>query len=365
MSRRSQAEMEAICSRFLTHHKENYQSARQHLQDLVDEITDDARPDFYMEGELIESFEAEIAELFGKEAAIFMPTGTMTQQILLRIIADRTGNFNVAFHPTCHLPVHENQAYQILHGIRGISIGNAQRLLTPEDIFNMNERISTLLLELPQRDLGGQLPPWEELVEISEWTKKQKIHLHMDGARVWQCTPFYNKSLVEIASLFDTVYVSFYKLLNGLSGAALCGPKDIIEEARLWRHRHGGKMFHVYPLILSAKLGMKKHLPMIETYVKRTQSVASVLCKIPGITVNPNPPHINMMHLYIEGEKDALDEAAQRIAEETQVMLFHAVRQTQLPMVQKLELTIGNAAFEIPDEEIGELFGKLLLYANG
>ena len=182
----------------------------------------------------------------------------------------------------------------------------------------------------------------------------------MDGARLWQCTPFYQRNLAEIAGLFDTVYVSFYKILGGLSGAALCGSKDLMDEARLWRHRHGGKLFQVYPMILSAQLGMKQHLRKIPTYVAKTQSVAAKLCELPGIMVNPNPPHINMMHLYLEGAQVDLENAAQTIAEEDQVFLFHTLRPTRLTGVQKLEVTIGDAALELTDDEIQALFEKLI-----
>ena len=72
-----------------------------------------------------------------------------------------------------------------------------------------------MLLELPQRELGGTLPTWDELVAQVTWARERGAAVHLDGARLWEATPFYDqsydKSLANIAALFDTIYVSFYK----------------------------------------------------------------------------------------------------------------------------------------------------------
>lgn len=360
MPKRTLVEMQQLCSRYLPHHTSNYRGLREHLLELAEMISPDLRPDMYGEGELVQTFEAEIAALLGKESVVFMPTGTMAQQILLRIIADRTNKQSVVFHPTCHLELHEQKAYRRLHNLQAILVGDAENLLKPEDVFAVKESFSSVLLELPQREIGGQLPSWEDLQRLTLWAQDKGIHTHMDGARLWQCTPFYQRDLAEISAPFDSVYVSFYKILGGIAGAALCGPEDLIQEARLWRHRHGGKLFAMYPMILSAQLGLKKHLPKIPMYVAKAQSMAASLCELPGITVNPNPPQINMMHLYLEGTQVDLENAAQIIAEEDQVFLFHTLRPTRLAGVQKLEVTVGDAALELSDDEIQALFEKLI-----
>src|SRR5437588_11299935 len=107
--------------------------------------------DRYGRGEVINRFEAEVASLLGKEAAVFMPSGTMCQQIALRIWAQRRGTSNVAFHPKSHLEIHEEKSYQRLHGLSGILVGRANRLLTLDDLKAIKEPVGTLLIELPQR----------------------------------------------------------------------------------------------------------------------------------------------------------------------------------------------------------------------
>src|SRR5262245_19696561 len=106
----------ARCTRALTYHGPQQESTARVLRALADADVDVLTPDRYGEGDLIAGFERDVAELLGKEAAVFMPTGTMAQQIAMRLWAERKGRRSVAFHPLCHLELHENKGYQLLHG---------------------------------------------------------------------------------------------------------------------------------------------------------------------------------------------------------------------------------------------------------
>src|SRR5437660_1711838 len=186
--------------------------------------------------------------------------------------------------------------------------------------------------------------------------------MHLDGARLWECRPFYGREYAEIAALFDTVYVSFYKILGGIAGAALAGPSDVIAEARTWQRRHGGNLIHLFPYVLSAKKGLAEHLDQVATYCAKARSVAEVLASFPQIQVIPNPPHTNMMHVFLHGDRDKLIEAALDVAEATGTWLFAALAPTPLLSHHKLELTVGNATLDLPDEAIRTLFQRL--FAN-
>ncbi len=289
------------CNRFLMH---DYPKApRQILSELIETIDPDLEADRYGQGEVITNFEKEVAGLLGKEAAVFMPSGTMCQQIALRIWAQRQGTVNVAFHPKSHLETHEEKAYQRLHGLNGILVGSADRLLTLADLKAITEPIGALLIELPQRDLGGQLPSWEALSEVIAWAREHGIPTHLDGARLWECQPFYQREYAEIARLFDTVYVSFYKILGGIAGSVLAGPADVIAESRIWQRRHGGNLIHLYPYVLSAQKGLRERVQRMESYHAKAKEIAALLTSFSEITIVPNPPHTNMMHLFLRGER--------------------------------------------------------------
>src|SRR4051812_36336875 len=118
MTERDFDQISQHCTRFVSHH---YRMLPQAMFAALAAFTPlDLPGDSYGEGKLIADFETEIAALLGKPSAVFMPSGTMAQQIALRIWADRKGNRTVAFHPTCHLEVYEAQAYRELHHLRGV-----------------------------------------------------------------------------------------------------------------------------------------------------------------------------------------------------------------------------------------------------
>ena len=197
----------ARCERFLSGHGPI--RPKDTLAALAASTGGDVLPDIYGEGEVITSFEREIAGLLGKEAAVFMPSGTMAQQIALRVWADRKRCHTVTFHPTCHLDIHEERGYQALHGLRARLVGNPRSVITLDDLRAIREPIAALLLELPQREIGGQLPEWDDLVAQTAWARERGAAVHMDGARLWESAPFYDRPYAEVAGLFDTVYVSF------------------------------------------------------------------------------------------------------------------------------------------------------------
>src|ERR1700690_1828389 len=193
----------AACRRTLGGAAPGPQSARAELLALAERAPEEAELDRYGKGELAARLEARVAGLLGKEEAIWLPSGTMAQQIVLRIHADRSGRRTVAFHPQCHVDVHEERGYEVLHGLRAELVGSRDRLITSADVEAIRAPFAALLLELPQRDLGGQLPPWDDLVATCAAARERGAALHLDGARLWQCRPFYERPFDEIAGLFD------------------------------------------------------------------------------------------------------------------------------------------------------------------
>ncbi len=348
------------CTHYLGHHYPR--SVSQRMQDIAESPYAEHRSDNYGNGGFISIFEQEIADLLGKEAAVFMPSGTMAQPIALRIWADRAKNKNVAFHPMCHLQQHEHMAYTELHYLNGILLGEEDRLFTLDDLKAVPEDIATLLIELPQRDIGGQLPFWNELQTIIDHTKSKGMKLHLDGARLWECQPFYQRTYKEIVADFDSVYVSFYKVLHGLPGAALAGPADFIAEARIWMRRHGGNLHTMFPNVISAKIGMDRHLHRIPEYVAKANEITGILNNLNGVMASPNPAHTNMMHLSFDAEKEALLDASGQIARREKVLLIQNLNDVN--GWRKTELSIGEAALDLPNHRIRELFTEMLELAK-
>jgi threonine aldolase len=351
-------EIWGACTRHLFGH--GMPGVKETLDGVAAEAGGDEKPDYYGVGQLVQKFEGEVAELLGKEAAMFLPTGTMTQQIALRIWCERTGRPVIGFHPQAHLEAHEQHAYAVMHGLRAQLIGNRNAVIELSDLEATAEPLGALLLELPQRDLGGQLPAWEDLQAQIAWARDRGTRVHMDGARLWEAGTYYDRPYAEIAAGFDSVYVSFYKGLGALAGSALAGPADFIEEAKPWVRRHGGNLFHVFPYILSARKQLRERLPRIPQYKQRALDIAAVLAEIPGIRVRPNPPQTNMIHVFLEGDRERLLNRSLQVAEDEHVALFRYLAPTSVPDISMFEVTIGDAAFEVSDEEVHNFFARVM-----
>ena len=309
--------------------------------------------DVYGDG-VVAEVERRTAELLGMEAAAFFPTGTMAQQVALRCWAGRTGNAVVALHPLSHPEVHERGALTSVSGLRTVHPTAAPRHATADEIRDFPEPFGTLMLELPLRDAGFVLPSWEQLEDVVAAARERDAVVHLDGARLWECTPHFGRGLPEIAALADSVYVSFYKSLDGLSGAVLAGPDPLIEEARTWRHRYGGQVFQQYPAALSALLGLERELPRLPSYVAHAKVVAEALAKgfegagVPWFRVHPEPPHTHQFKVWLPYSADVLDEASVRQAEETGVTLFRRwfAAPTGPPGLSFTEVTVAAPGLE-------------------
>ncbi len=322
------------------------------------------RGDVYGTGESVKRLEARVAELLGKDAAVVFPSGTMAQQVALRIWCERNGCWTVAFHPQCHLDVHEERGYSHLHGLQARLVGDRDRLITRADLDAIAEAVGALLLELPQRNLGGQLPTWRDLVAQTKWARENDVALHLDGARLWQCGSFYRRPLRDVAALFDTVYVSLYKDLGGINGCVLAGPEDVIAEARVWRVRHGGRLASFEVIALSAERGLDEVLPRMASYVRKAKEIGAALSRIDGVDIVPDPPQVAMLHVFVRGELERVRDAALAIARERRTLIAAGFGPTPLPNVQRTELGIGAPSLDVPTDEITELYAELVARAS-
>jgi threonine aldolase len=233
-------------------------------------------------------------------------------------------------------------------------------MLTVKDFEALGKEPGTILLELPYRPLGGQLPPWDELLAIKAWAQKRAIPLHLDGARIWQCRPFYQKSYRQISDLFDSVYVSFYKDLGGLCGAMLMGSTMFIKEARIWQKRHGGTLRTQGPFVVSAKVGLKRVLPQINKWVQKAQGIAAILSQFDRVFINPNPPHVNMFQLYIQGDSKVLNDRHMELARETGTFLFYGLSPTIIPGLAMTEIHCWENSMSFDVEKLKPFIEKLL-----
>lgn len=320
------------------------------LRQLADRAEGLEEPDVYGSGALIERFEVKLAALLGKPAALFLPSGTLAQPLALKIHALARQNNHVGLHPSSHLVLHENNGYQHLWGLTGHHVGQPERVLTASDLQQLEaQQLAAIVLELPMREIGGQLPQWSDLKAQSQWAKERDIAVHIDGARLWHCPAYYRRSLAEICDLADSVYVSLYKDIGGIAGAVLAGSEAFIAEAKIWSRRAGGNLISMYPYILAAEKGLEDNLAAIDDAVIYACELGLLLGSIEGVTVNPGMPQAAMFHLHIDQEELALMEAI------TDYANTHGIIVLPLPRANKngqcvCEISVGRRTMQQPIE---------------
>ncbi|MFF2145648.1 threonine aldolase family protein [Kitasatospora sp. NPDC058190] len=324
------------------------------LTALADAVDPDLYPDFYGNGGPVGELEERTAALLGKEDAVFFPTGTMAQQVALRYHAEQLDNRAVALHPLSHIERHERHAHTQLTGLRGLWATTEQRQPTPEELRALGEPFGTLVVELPLRDPGFLLPSWEELTELTAAARETGARVHFDGARLWNTTAHFGKRLDEIAALADSVYVSYYKDLGGISGAALVGDKALAAYARTWRHRYGGQIYQQWPAALAALSGLDTALPRLPGYTAHAKTLIPALAALPGARLHPEEPPTREFQLWLPHPAKALNAAVLALAEQERIW-FIPEWNDAAPGLAMAEVSLDGPAQDWTAEEVTEL----------
>ncbi|MGF1755438.1 beta-eliminating lyase-related protein [Vibrio makurazakiensis] len=307
--------------------------------------------DVYGDGEVIQSFEQKVADVLGYEAGLFVISGTMTQPTVLEMVCKQKNNPLVAMHESSHIYRHERQGYQLQDRFKVLPVGNAFRTWELEDLKAWPDDIAAVLYELPMREIGGQLPSWNNLQEIKDHCHEQGIHLHMDGARLWECAAFYEKTYQEISQGFDTAYVSLYKGINGLGGSMLLGDKAFIEKASMEMKRQGGNIYHRTPYIVSAAMQFDRRLEGMPKLFERTKQVYQIFEDYPQFKLNPAKPNVNMLHLYLPTSYEKALILRDRLAKEKGVWIGRP-QITPLAEMSQIEWYVGDQLLDLPDHEL-------------
>lgn len=328
------------------------------LKQAFAEIDAGLESDTYGKGPVIEDFENKMAGVLGKEKAVFFPSGTMAQQIAMRIWCDELSLHKVAYHPLCHLEIHEEDGLKKLHRIESVLLADKNRLITLADVQELGSDVACLLLELPQREIGGELPEFDELVAISDYCREKGIKLHMDGARLFEVLPYYQKTAAEVCQLFDSVYISLYKGVGGIAGAILAGSEPFAKEAFIWKRRHGGDLISLYPYILSADYSFEKRRDRFPAYLDGARELAAMYNGCHGVRTRPLVPVSNMFHVHFPFPKERIEPVFLAVVEETGVGLTAVVYAVDEES-SYFEISIGDNYGTIPKEKLQQAFSLL------
>jgi threonine aldolase len=308
----------------------------------------------------VTNLEHRIAELLGKPAAMFCPSGKAAQQIALRIHAECTGRRAFAAHPLAHFDWWEGRNYAVLHQLRMHAIGDRHELVTAQDIHQVGEPLAAVVWELPQRELGGVLPTWEELHEQVEVARQKGARAHMDGARLWEAQTYYDRPYHEISARFDTVYVSLYKSLGGIRGAVLAGDDIFIDHARVWNRRLGGLLPEAWPFALAALRNLDLVLPLMKEFKAHALQLAAAINADGGACTVPEVPQTTMFHIHVPIPRAQLERAGLAIQQKHGIQLFSRTLSQPNPRWSAFEVSVGENAMAFSPGELVQLVHELL-----
>lgn len=313
---------------------------------LAEEAERGGEPDRYGAGGVVAEVEEQVGALLGASAAVLCPSGTLAQQVALQFWCARAPR--VGLHATAHPVLHEQDALPVVQGLAPMVVGERPDLTV---VRAAHERapLGALLVELPQRETGGDLMGFEELEALSAWCRGAGVRLHLDGARLWECGPAYApRTLAEVVALADSTYVSLYKGLGALAGAMLLGPEELVAEARTSRHRLGGTLPVLWPLALGARAGLRDRLPEVPRWVEHAQALARALAEV-GVEVVV-PPVTPLLHLVLAGEPDDVQEALIEHSRASGVWLGRA-QPGRRSGTSRVEVSVATRSLLVPPEE--------------
>jgi threonine aldolase len=214
------------------------------------------QPDYYSNGGAIEELERKFAQLLGKEAAIFLPTGTLANHLAVRKLAG--ADRRVLVPAESHLYNDSGDCAQTLSGLNLIALAPGKSTFEVAEVRSWVERsaggrvatpVGAIVIESPVRRKDHEMFDPREMEQISSYARERGIRLHLDGARMFSLPYHSGKSVREYASLFDTVYVSLWKHFNGAAGAILAGTDSFIQGLFHTRRMFGGSLPQAWPEI--------------------------------------------------------------------------------------------------------------------
>lgn len=276
------------------------------LQDAVKKTP--IERDNYGQGGAVAALEKRFELITGKEKAIFMPTGTMANQLAIAVLSGV--KTKVFVQETSHVYRDEADAAQAVFQKRLMPLANGASFFTvsqlTEAIWGLKEQevfdsgIGAVSIENPVRRTLGRAVPLEEIKKISEYCRANQLKLHLDGARLFLAAAWQNISIKEYCSNFDTVYISLYKYLGANAGAILCGDKLVMDQMPHLIKIHGGSMYSNWPNAAMALLQLDQIEERLKQVKQRATELFAALNQVAGVRITTLPDGTNMYPLRLD-----------------------------------------------------------------
>lgn len=270
--------------------------------------------DVFGEDPTVNALEASVAALVGKEAALFVTSGTMSNQLAIALHT-RPGD-EVIVGEGAHVVFYESGAGAALSGVQ-FAVAGRGGTFGPADVEERihaasyyTPRTSLVCVENTHNRAGGKVFPQRDVLAVTELARAKNLGLHLDGARIWNASVATSRSVAELAAPFDTVSVCFSKGLGAPVGSALCAPRAMIERARRLRKMWGGGMRQAGILAAGALHALEHHRARLPEDHASARRFAERIANATGLHVDLAAVETNIVNVDVTGGARADDVAA-------------------------------------------------------
>jgi threonine aldolase len=266
-----------------------------------------------------------IAAILGKEAALFVASGTMSNLIAVRLHC-RPGE-ELICEAGCHIHNFEQAGYAQLNGVAAqpvvgehgiMRLEQVEGLIWPENPHYPRTRL--LCLENTHNRGGGRIQPYEIVESLCGWARRNGLRTHLDGARLFNAVVATGIEAARWAQHFDTVNVCFSKGLGAPVGSVVAGPRDLVREAVRHRKVFGGGMRQAGILAAAAMYALDHHVERLAEDHANARRLAAGIRQIEGLQMAPDIVETNLLYFRVDPALMSAPEFCTRIAEEGVLM---------------------------------------------
>ncbi|MFA7228215.1 MAG: GntG family PLP-dependent aldolase [Melioribacteraceae bacterium] len=257
--------------------------------------------DVYKEDPTVNRLEKFAAELLGKDAALYVPSGTMGNQISLNVLTNPGDE--VICEKDAHIFQYESGSPAALSGIMLSLVDGVRGVFTPEQVEPLIRpasayymaRSRVIEIENTHNRAGGTINPIENIIALSELGRRYNLSMHLDGARIWNASVATGISPAEYAKHFDTVSCCLSKGLGAPIGSLIAGSKEFIKEAYRIRKAWGGGMRQVGLIAAAGLYALKNNIDRLKDDHDKAKLLAQKLSLIPGVSVDMESVQTNIV----------------------------------------------------------------------
>jgi threonine aldolase len=281
----------------------------------------------------VSELERLVAELTGKEAAMFVPSGTMSNQIAIACHC-RPGDA-ILIEEDAHMIHYEVGGSAVIAGVVSWTLPSHRGAIAPTDIRRRyrkgdlhTPKTALLCLENTHNRAGGAVISQAHLADTRQLAHELGLSVHMDGARVWNAAVAQGVSVREIAQYADSISVCLSKGLRAPVGSVLCGPAEFMDRARIWRKRLGGGMRQAGILAAAGIISVTQMIDRLAKDHARAKRLAKAVAKLPGLQVDIDGVETNLVLVNTKLPADLWQERM-----EARGILFFGVAPNRFRMV--------------------------------